>query len=415
MLTWLKRRLFGYLLVELTGFSPERFFNMCSVHEIELWNLRECGHSCRFYMTVKGFRKIKPLVRKSKVRLRIMKKFGLPFFLHRNRKRKAYAAGLTIFFLLLYSLSLFVWDIEFEGNHMYTYDTLLKFCETEEIRYGMPKGKIDCDVLEESLRTEFPEITWVSARVSGTRLLVKIKENEVLSSIPVKDESPCNIVADKAGIITAMIVRQGVPKVRVGDTVEKGQVLVSGALEVIGDDEQVMNVHYLHADGDITAKTQYQMVRNFSPYKTIDAETGNMRNGYFIKVMKYSLLLLRPKPEGTTWKLTMEEEQLHLFQNFYLPVYIGRITGKEFISYERPYTEEEKKEIAETINDNIKINLLEKGVQIIENHVKIQDNESQCQVHMDFVTEEAIGKNQSIEVRMMQEEPEETINLDERN
>lgn len=80
MLTWLNHRFFGYLFVEMTGFSPERFFNMCSAHEIEVWDVVHSGHTYRFFITVPGFRKIKPLVRKSKVRLRILKKFGLPFF-----------------------------------------------------------------------------------------------------------------------------------------------------------------------------------------------------------------------------------------------------------------------------------------------------------------------------------------------
>ena len=120
IVTWLNHRISGYLFVEMTGFSPERFFNMCSVHEIEIWGVSDTGRSCRFYMTVKGFKKIKPIVRKSKVRLKVLGKFGLPFFLHRNRKRKLYAAGLASFFVLLYILSIFIWDI-FSSMDIYRY------------------------------------------------------------------------------------------------------------------------------------------------------------------------------------------------------------------------------------------------------------------------------------------------------
>ncbi|MEY8352188.1 sporulation protein YqfD [Lachnospiraceae bacterium 54-53] len=414
MLAWISHHLFGFLFVELTGFSPERFFNMCSVHEIELWKVVNTGHSYRFYMTVQGFLKIKPIVRKSKVRLKILKKFGLPFFLYRNRRRKLYAAGFVCFFLILFSLSLFIWDIEFEGNRMYTYETLLKFCESEEIRYGMRKSRVDCDVLEESLRTEFPEITWVSARVSGTRLLVKIKENEVLSEIPAKDETPCDIVAEKDGVITSMIVRSGVPMVSVGDQVEKGQVLVSGILPIIGDDETVMNTHYVRSDADITARTEYHYKRQMPLFRTIDVDTGRTRKGRYIKAFHFSVMLMMPRPEGTSWKLTMEEEQLHLFRNFYLPFYVGKISGKEYISYERPYTEEEKKQQAEIMNDAFQKKLLEKGVQILENHVKILDNESLCQIAIDFVTEEPVGRREALKIQRT-EEPEETNNLNERN
>lgn len=410
MLVWLSRHIFGYLFMELKGYSPERFLNICSVHDIELWKVKDNGQSYQFFMTVEGFRKIKPLVRKSKVRLRILKKFGLPFFLYRNRKRKLYGIGFAGFFLILYLMSLFVWDIEFDGNRMYTYDTLLKFCETEDIRYGMKKTRVDCDALEEALRTQFPEITWVSARVSGTRLLVKIKENEVLSQIPVKNDTPCNIVADKAGTITSMIVRQGVPKVAVGDRVEEGQILVSGVLEVIGDSEEVMNTHYVHSDADITARTEYHVTKEIPLFHQVAVETGKTRKGRYLKAFQYSFLLIPPKKEGTSWKMTMEEEQLHLFQNFYLPVYMGKITGKEYISYERPYREEEKKQLSEEINENLKKNLREKGVQILENHVKILDNESLCQITIDFITEESVGRAEELETT---EEPKERI--DERN
>lgn len=411
MLAWLNHRLFGYLFMEMTGFSPERFLNMCSVHEIELWEVMDSGRSYHFFTTVEGFRKMKPLVRKSKVRLRILKKFGLPFFLYRNRKRKLYGVGFFSFFLLLYVFSLFVWDIEFEGNRMYTYDTLLCFCESQNICYGMRKSKIDCDVLEEALRTEFPEITWVSARVSGTRLLVKIKENEVLSEIPLKDESPCDIVAKKDGVITSMIVRRGVPKVSIGDEVKKGQVLVSGTLEIIGDGEEVMNTHYVHSDADIVARTEYHITRRLPPFRRMEVETGRVRKGIFLKAHRYSLLLMGPKPKGTTWKITMEEEQLHLFQNFYLPIYTGKIRGKEYISYERPYTEEEKKQLSETMNENLKKNLMEKGVQILENHVKILDNESLCQISIDFIAEEPVGESKGFEIQRT----EETNIIHERN
>lgn len=414
MLAWLNHRLFGYLFIEMTGFSPERFLNMCSVHEIELWKVVNDRHSYQLFMTVQGFRKIRPLARKSKVRLRILKKFGLPFFLYRNKKRRLYAAGFVSFFLILYCLSHFIWDIEFAGNKMYTYDTLLKFCESQEIHYGMKKSNIDCDVLEEAFRTKFPEITWVSARVSGTRLLVKIKENEVLSEIPPKDETPCDIVAEKDGVITSMIVRSGVPMVAKGDAVEKGQVLVSGTLPVIGDSEEVINTHYVHSDADISARTEYHFTRQIPLFRKVEVETGKVRKGYYIKAFRFSFLLMRPRPEGTSWKQAMEEKQFHLFQNFYLPIYIGKITGTEYISYERPYGPEEKNQLAEELNERHRKKLLEKGVQILENHVKILDDESLCQVAIDFVAEEPVGRRSELKIQRT-EEPEETNQSNERN
>lgn len=409
MLERIKHYWFGYLLIQISGFSAERFFNLCSANQIPVWNLGWQGDCCRFYISIKGFRKTKPLAKKSKVRLKIVKKFGLPFFLYRNRRRKFYFAGVTAFFLLLYTMSLFVWDIEFEGNQMYTYDTLIQFFQTQDVSFGMMKYKVDCEALEAALRNEFSEITWVSARVSGTRLLVKIKENEVLSSIPERDESPCDLVAGADGVITSMIVRKGIPKVSVGDQVTKGQILVSGLIPITNDGEEVVAVHEVQADADIFAKTSYSYSREFSLLHRVTAMTGKERRGFYLKCFDYSFLILLPKKADTTWKLWMEETQLKLFENFYLPVYLGDIRAKEYVAYERFYTEEEKKQEAEAIHQAYIKNLMEKGVQIIENNVKILDNESNCMVEGNFITVEPITQRQRIS------ESAETGESDERN
>ena len=89
----------GYLKVSMTGCAPERFFNICQGREIEVWEVC-CKSGCyEFYMTVKGFKQAKTLARKAGVRLKILKKLGLPFFLYRNRKRKLSLAGFLLFFI----------------------------------------------------------------------------------------------------------------------------------------------------------------------------------------------------------------------------------------------------------------------------------------------------------------------------
>ena len=413
MPAWFLHLWYGYLLVQLRGFSPERFLNLCSSNRIEIWDLEYRDGGYQFYITVKGYRAVKPLVKKSKVRLRIVEKFGLPFFLYRNRKRKLYFTGIASFFLILYLMSLFVWDIQFEGNRMYTYETLTDFLETEDITFGMRKSLIDCDALEEEIRLAFPEITWVSARVSGTRLLVKIKENEVLSSIPQKDTSPCDIVAAKDGVITSMIVRQGTPVAAIGDQVEKGQVLVKGEVEIKNDSEEVVNVHYVHADADIMAKTEYQVTNTFPRMHTVVTETGKVRQGRYLKAFQYSALFILPSNGENPWKMVMEEEQLKLFQNFYLPIYLGKIKAKEYITYECLYTKEEENDKGTRIHQEFVKNLLEKGVQIIENNVKIQDDGSNCAVNSYVLAVEAIGEQQTIQEEQMK--TEEIIEPDERN
>ena len=123
-----------------------------------------------FWTSPRNFKRLKPIARKTDVRLRITEKHGFPFWLLLGRRRILWVGGLAAFFLLLYSSSFHVWDISFEGNHRFTDETLLHFMATVPVQCGMRKSEISCADLENRIRNAFPEISWVSAELTGTRL-----------------------------------------------------------------------------------------------------------------------------------------------------------------------------------------------------------------------------------------------------
>lgn len=411
MLRTLSRWKAGYLKIRVSGFFSERFLNICSANRIEIWELEPVKNGFSCHITLPAFKKTRPLARKAKVRIRVLERAGFPFFLQKNKKRTGLFMGMASFFLLLYILSLFVWNISFEGNQHYTRENLLEYLESEGIRYGMRKHRISCDQLEEDIRSQFPEITWVSARVSGTRLLIKIKENQVLFTIPQKDESPCDLVAEKPGTITRMIVRQGKVQAAIGDTVEKGQVLVASRLPILNDSGDVVRNAYVHADGDIYAATQYAYEKKLPKLCRVSMETGRKRFGGGLRIGPYRWIFLLPAWGEHSWNYVSETTQLCLMEDFYLPIYFEKIKGEEFISYERPYTKEEAEQEAKGIEERYLKNLLEKGVQIIENNVKIQENGSFYIIEGQVAAEEMIAVRQpaaDMEQPKQEEEADET-------
>lgn len=384
----------GYLKIRLRGYSPERFLNLCSARGIEIWGI-VCAPSgdYEFYMTLDGYRNVRPLVKKAHVRLHIMKRFGLPFFLQKYRNRWYFAVGTGAFFLILYVMSLFIWDIQVEGNYHYTYDTLLKYLNGQDIACGMIKSKVDCDKLEESLRGAFPEITWVSARVSGTKLLIQLKENEVLFSVPEKNDFPCDIVASKAGVITSMVVRAGTAQVKVGDNVEAGQVLVKGQVPITGENDEEIKVYPVHADADILARTQTGYEKEIPSVRNVSVPTGRKRYGFSVKAGRFSFTAIMPVWEKNgEWNYAVEEKKLHLFSGVYLPCYFGKITGYEMESYEKGYTKKELENVRKAFNRSFVEKLEEKGVHILENNDRIERNASGYRFTGTLATEESIVK-----------------------
>lgn len=74
-------RLFGgYVKVRVEGYSAERFLNLCSYRQIDVWGLVSRQNSYEMYMTLKGFRRIRPIVHKTHTKVLLIKRYGLPFF-----------------------------------------------------------------------------------------------------------------------------------------------------------------------------------------------------------------------------------------------------------------------------------------------------------------------------------------------
>ena len=121
----------GYVRLAVTGFNAERFINMAAYRGVYIWDVARTEAGVELNVSIKGFRLLKGCAQKTKCRTRIVGKNGLPFIIHRYRKRKVLAGGILFFIAGLILLSSFVWRIEIEGNDLVENDTLLAFLENK--------------------------------------------------------------------------------------------------------------------------------------------------------------------------------------------------------------------------------------------------------------------------------------------
>lgn len=366
----------GGVRAELAGQDQERFFNIAAQRDLSLYRISSENGTVTFWTTPSELKRMKQIVKKTGVKLRIIDRYGLPFLLHKNRKRKLLAAGFFLFFLLLYTLTFYIWDISFEGNHKFTDETLLHYMETIPVTFGMKKKEISCEALEGELRNQFPEITWVSAELRGTRLMIRIRENEVLSAPKERTEEPCDLAAERAGTIVKIIVRSGFSKVKAGEQVEAGTLLVDGTIPIYDDSETLINSHEVHSDAEIYAETIYSFEKRLPLLKMVRYRTGKERSGGFVRIGKQAFYLMPPENTGKKWEFVSEERQLKLFRNFYLPVWLGRLKAYEYDSYEDVYTKDGAFLVCQEAMMEYMEKLSEKGIQILGNNGKIEKGES---------------------------------------
>lgn len=385
----------GYLTIQLHGDCVERFFNMCRMHEIFLWNIKKEEKDFCCSIAAKDYFETIPLLKKTGTRVRVIQKNGIPFYVPFMKKRVLFFMSLIFCLAMLYMVTDYIWAIEFVGNLQISNEELKDFLDDEQIYYGMKKKNLDCEEIEKHLRAYFQNVTWTSIYFEGTKLCVEVKENE--KTEPAQEElRGTNLVATEAGTITSIITRNGIPKVKIGDAVEEGQVLVDGRVPIYDEAQSVIDYQIYNSDADVTIRTQLAYHEQLARMHPLIQYTGNGHKSIFLEFFGYHIEgpVLGRSFQGCE-RIT-QRHQLCLLENLYLPIYYGSIYEKEYNLTYLEYSEEEMKKL---LNDNFEKFILclhEKGVQIIEKNVKIKKYNKGMELNADLSVVKPTGEEAEI-------------------
>ena len=394
----------GTVRIRITGSFCERFFNLCAYHGIILWDLAPVEDGYEVFLTLSDFRKIRPLGKKSHIRVRVIQRSGVPFLLHRYRKRKALFVSVAVASFLIFFLSLFIWDIKINGNLSVTDEKIMDYLLSEGIHQGIWKSSVDYKQLASDLRQHFREMTWVSVKLQGTRLVVDLQENTDTAFRDEIDYDPSSLISNVDGTIVKIITRAGTPKVSEGDEIKKGDLLVSGKIDLVNDSSEVYGHQYVAADADIYVKTKIPYREQIPLKQKIKVYTGKESSRHLFQFGSFHIGLpffLRSYGE---YDCIRTGKQLRLMENFYLPVFFSKMTVREYEIQERICTNEQVQKQAQSNLDNFLKNFQEKGVQIFQNDVKIETTDSMCIAQGTIYLIEKAGKRVDTEIAEEQKE-----------
>ena len=249
------RFLRGWVRVSIIGDMPERFLNLCRNRGLALWNLTvgECGYCCCMYWD--DYQNCGDLARKAGVSVGCEAEYGLRVYWKRYRYRQAFFAACFLVLSAIWFSSLHLWDIRIENNQYYTDDQILNCLKHHGVTRGILKKRVDCEALEQLLRDQFDRISWSAASVDGTILHINIAENHGSLQAVMADTTPGDLVAEMDGTVESLVIRKGIARVKAGDAVAKGQVLVSGSVPRYNDALEVTDYEFVHADADVLLRT----------------------------------------------------------------------------------------------------------------------------------------------------------------
>lgn len=246
----LLRLIVGYVDFCGEGGFPERFVNLCSMSGVPLWNLQRIGSKTYACTTVEGYLKIRQCAARSGMRVRIERKHGIPFFLHKYRRRSGLLCGLMFFLCVLAILSSMIWTIDISGNNRVTDEQLREVLYDAGLKIGMIGSKIDAPHIRFYALSNLPDVTYITINRFGSSVQVEVTERIEQPDVPA-DSTPCDVVSAYDGQVAVLEAYEGTKLHEVGEAVRAGEVLAGGFVELRDG-----SVRFRHAQAYAIIRTQ---------------------------------------------------------------------------------------------------------------------------------------------------------------
>jgi similar to stage IV sporulation protein len=268
--------------VELASASPEHTLGELSRRNLEMRNIEktsELTYTC--CVSRDSYKIIKEICEKSGDVLRIRKRIGLYWRIKEAFSRPLLLIGGCILLVLVLWLPSRVFFVTVEGNTLIPSRKILEAAENCGITFGASRREVRSERIKNALLLAVPELQWAGVNTSGCTATISVREKEdyrALQKIP----EVSSIVAARDGYVLTATGIAGNVLVKPGETVQKGQILISAYTDC------GLSLRAERAEGEIMAQTVRKAgVVMPSQYMKKGVKTGIKR--------KYSLLLRKKR------------------------------------------------------------------------------------------------------------------------
>ncbi len=322
MLMQLRNWLRGSLQVEIRGAAVERFLNLCAVHGVAFWKMEtlDVDHFTA-WVSVGGYTALHPYARKTSCRVRVLQKQGAPFAAKKMTHRWALWAGLLACVLTVAWLSGFVWTIRVEGCVETTQEEILSLMAQAGLKTGVRRRELDGRDMRNQIMTMTDKLSYFTLNFKGTQAIVRVWEKENPVEKP-EELPPCNVVSELTGVVTDLRVRTGKALVKVGDTLQPGDLIATGVIVNENDETQVT---LLHADAEADLRTWYT-IQTAVPceLQLLDYDGRVSQRSYFLLGNRRIPLGIIEKNTVPWYDKQIKTHYLQLHEDFRWPVALER-------------------------------------------------------------------------------------------
>jgi len=398
MLLSLRDALCGYVTVEVSGFSVERFLNLAANKNICLRELtRTDEDKALMRVSIKGFKLLRGCARKTGCRLRIVAKTGLPFLAFRHRRRKLWVLGAVLFVFALYVLTSFVWLVDIDGVERHNEADLRAFLSESGLREGVWKSEVSPRDIERAMLARFENIAFIHIQLTGTRAEVRLSETIPPYAEELPPTDPRDLIAKKDALVLSIFTAQGTPMVKAGDVVQAGDLLVSGTL-AYGEEGQPPYYAYVPAQAEVRAKLYYEMLFEV-PLTYIEKRfTGNQKSVYGIILLNTLYKPFSPAISYAHYEKMLFSTRLGFGSALPLPIIWQREEYREFVPAEVERSIEQAEMLGAELVSNRIMREFDTDVVVVDTQLSFETLPAAVRVRAQVVTVESIAEGRDIEV-----------------
>ncbi len=292
---------------------------------------------------------------------------GLPALFFSLSKKYGLVLGLLSLLAITVISEKVVWSISISGTEDLLDSDILTDLEDYGIMLGANISSLDMGQICTDYLIENPSLSWMRINAVGNCLQIMVSEKETVPSE--ENPLPSNLVADCDGLIYRVEIISGQRYVSGGESVLKGQILVSGLVEnenpsIEGNIVENPTFRFERSVGKVFAITNENITVKIPMIYTEKRYTGEVWQKksliFFSKSINFSFL---GRNLHENCDIINVYDYTELWNEKILPVSLRNTLYKEYVIEEVPLTEKEAARLAEdTLSEKISALLGEEGV-----------------------------------------------------
>lgn len=239
--------------IEVRGHRPERLLNELTVKGIEFTDaVKADAETIRLVVLNKYTALLSDLAINLGLDAAVIRRSGLLKFLKRFKKRYALIALPLLLLIAVFYLSTFIWELEITGNKEVPQSLIYQALSECGVGIGTNGLHLNNERIRSEMLYKIKKLSWLTVRVHGSRALVVVRERRDRPEL-IDETLYTNILSSKTGIIEKLTTLSGKALVKKGDTILKGQTLITGELS-----DRQGELRHVRALGEVWARTWYE-------------------------------------------------------------------------------------------------------------------------------------------------------------